>query len=173
MPSTPDSRGSARSDSTATGGATHQNSALPRGSRFASFNRASPTRTPSSSATIVATGRKCPTRTCSSRSPMFRRSPTAAGPGGTTKSGRTTRWEACRQRATARSSSQRNVYFRTVYLTGKLTKAFREQSAPWKDIEPFLRQAFELADPQRPPGPGDFLADRQGLRAPAQPDSPR
>ena len=34
---------------------------------------------------------------------------------------RTTRWEACRQRATASDCSPCKLHFRTVYLTGKLT----------------------------------------------------
>ena len=36
---------------------------------------------------------------------------------------RTTRWEACHQRATAIACPQRKLHFRTVYLTGKLTPA--------------------------------------------------
>lgn len=75
-------------------------------SRFASFNPASPTRMPSSSASTVATAKRCSTPTCSRPSPMSRRPPTI-GSSATTKSGRTMRWEACRQRVTARSFSRR------------------------------------------------------------------
>src|SRR5438132_7337040 len=48
------------------------------------------------------------------------RSPTT-GSSVTTKSGRMTRWEACRRRDSASNYSQRKFHFETVYLTGELT----------------------------------------------------
>ncbi len=74
----------------------------------------SPTKTLTSSASTGRTGKKYSVPTCSIRWTKCGRSP-PNGSTSTTKSDRTTRWEACHQRATANDCSRRKFQFRTVY----------------------------------------------------------
>ena len=67
-----------------------------------------------SSASTGPTARRCSMPTCSTRSLKCASSPRNGSPS-TTKSDRTTRWEACRQRITASACSKRKLQFRTVY----------------------------------------------------------
>jgi len=81
--------------------------------------------------------------TSSIRSPKCASSPRNGSPN-TTKSGHTTRWEACRQRTTASDCSPRKLQFRTVYETGKLTTCNQRQPPP--------KGSFKWLLPLRYPG---------------------
>jgi len=63
---------------------------------------------------------------CSTRSRTCARSPTS-GSSDTTRSDRTTRWEACRQRATASDCSPRKTPLLNCLLDGKLTLSLERQ----------------------------------------------